>query len=66
MAGYVRDARNGEAIMGVNITVDTLSITRTTDQFGYYSLTLSWQASYQIFKRRNERHQAAGRGIQRR
>jgi hypothetical protein len=41
MAGYVRDARNGEAIMGVNITVDTLSITRTTDQFGYYSLTLS-------------------------
>ena len=41
LAGYIRDARNGEAIMGVNITVDTLSITKTSDQFGYYSLTLT-------------------------
>lgn len=40
VAGYVRDVKTGEAIMGANISVDTLSITKTTDQFGYYSLTL--------------------------
>jgi hypothetical protein len=40
MAGYVRDIKTGEAIMGATISIDTLSITKTTDQFGYYSLSL--------------------------
>ncbi|HEX3080127.1 MAG TPA: TonB-dependent receptor, partial [Puia sp.] len=40
LAGYVRDAKTGEALMGASISVDTLSLTKTTDQFGYYSLTL--------------------------
>jgi TonB dependent receptor/CarboxypepD_reg-like domain/TonB-dependent Receptor Plug Domain len=40
VAGYVRDVRTGEAIMGASISVDTLSIIKTTDQFGYYNLML--------------------------
>ena len=40
VAGYVRDVKTGEPIMGANISVDTLSINKTTDQFGYYSLML--------------------------
>ncbi|HEY8733849.1 MAG TPA: carboxypeptidase-like regulatory domain-containing protein, partial [Puia sp.] len=40
VGGYVRDVKTGEPIMGATISVDTLSITKTTDQFGYYSLTL--------------------------
>ena len=40
VGGYVRDIRTGEPLMGASITVDTLSVTRITDQFGYYSLSL--------------------------
>jgi hypothetical protein len=40
VAGYVRDATTGEAIMGATISVDTLSIVKSTDQFGYFSLSL--------------------------
>jgi hypothetical protein len=40
VAGYVRDIKTGEAIMGATISVDTLSIMKSTDQFGYYSLAL--------------------------
>jgi hypothetical protein len=40
VAGYVRDIKTGEALMGASISVDTLSLTKTTDQFGYYSLSL--------------------------
>ena len=40
VAGYVRDVKNGEPIMGASISVDTLSISKSTDQFGYYSLSL--------------------------
>jgi len=40
VAGYVRDIKTGEALMGASISVDALSLTKTTDQFGYYSLTL--------------------------
>ena len=40
VGGYVRDVKTGEPIMGATISVDTLSITKSTDQFGYYSLTL--------------------------
>jgi hypothetical protein len=40
VAGYVRDVTTGEALMGATISVDTLSIVKTTDQFGYFSLSL--------------------------
>ncbi len=40
VAGYVRDIKTGEPIMGANISVDTLAINKTTDQFGYFSLSL--------------------------
>ncbi|PWT72979.1 MAG: TonB-dependent receptor [Bacteroidetes bacterium] len=40
LAGYVRDARNGEAISGASVYVDTLSVGVLTDQFGYYSIVL--------------------------
>jgi hypothetical protein len=40
LAGYVRDVKNGEPIIGASVYLDTLSIGVTTDQFGYYSLTL--------------------------
>ena len=41
IAGYVRDARTGEAVVGANIYTDDKKIGTTSDQFGYYSLTLS-------------------------
>jgi hypothetical protein len=40
VAGYVRDNKTGEPIMGATISVDTLSINKSTDQFGYYNLIL--------------------------
>ena len=40
LAGYVRDIRTGEPILGATISVDTLSIVKSTDQFGYFNLTL--------------------------
>jgi outer membrane receptor protein involved in Fe transport len=40
VAGYVRDEKTGEPIMGASISLDTLSITKSTDQFGYYSISL--------------------------
>jgi hypothetical protein len=40
IAGYVRNGATGEAIVGATLHADTLSLTVTTDQFGYYSLTL--------------------------
>jgi hypothetical protein len=40
IAGYVRNDKTGEAIVGATLHPDTLSLSVTTDQFGYYSLTL--------------------------
>ncbi|HEV9038202.1 MAG TPA: TonB-dependent receptor, partial [Puia sp.] len=40
IAGYVRNGATGEAIVGATLHADTLSLTVTTDQFGYYSVTL--------------------------
>ena len=40
IAGYVRDAKNGEAIIGATVYLDTLSAGVITDRFGYYSLTI--------------------------
>jgi hypothetical protein len=40
VAGYVRDLKTGEPIIGATIFTDTPKITLSSDQFGYYSLTL--------------------------
>jgi len=40
IAGYVRDAASGEAVPGAFLNIDTPAISITTDQFGYYSLSL--------------------------
>ncbi len=40
IAGYVRNDKTGEPIVGANLYADTMSLAIATDQFGYYSLTL--------------------------
>ncbi len=40
VAGYVRDSKTGEAIIGASVYVEAPSIIANTDQFGYYALTL--------------------------
>lgn len=40
VAGYVKDLKTGEAVVGASIMVDKLKVGTTTDQFGYYSLSL--------------------------
>ena len=41
LAGYIRDSKTGESIIGASVALDTPAIGVNTDQFGYYSLTLS-------------------------
>ncbi|MEO5682282.1 MAG: carboxypeptidase-like regulatory domain-containing protein [Chitinophagaceae bacterium] len=41
LAGYVRDIKTGEGIIGASVYLDTPSIGVNTDQFGYYSLALA-------------------------
>ena len=40
IAGYIRDAQNGEAISGALIYIDHPHIQVNSDQFGYYSMIL--------------------------
>lgn len=40
ITGYVRDTKNGEAIIGASVYIDTPYIGVATDQQGYYSITL--------------------------
>jgi CarboxypepD_reg-like domain/TonB-dependent Receptor Plug Domain len=40
LAGYVKDSKTGESIIGASVYLDTPSIGVNTDQFGYYSLTI--------------------------
>jgi CarboxypepD_reg-like domain/TonB-dependent Receptor Plug Domain len=40
ITGYIRDKRNGEAIAGASIVVDSSSAFAVTDQFGYYAITI--------------------------
>ncbi len=40
LVGYVRDIKNGEALSGAAVYIDTPSIKAITDQFGYYTITL--------------------------
>ncbi len=40
LAGYVRDIKNGEALSGASVFIDTPSVKTITDQFGYFSLSV--------------------------
>jgi hypothetical protein len=40
IAGYVRDIKSGEPIIGASVYIDTPRIGVNTDQYGYYSITL--------------------------
>src|SRR5262249_9383189 len=40
LAGYARDAKTGEPIVGASIYVDHPRIGTTSDRYGYYSLSL--------------------------
>ncbi|HKP32427.1 MAG TPA: TonB-dependent receptor [Chitinophagaceae bacterium] len=40
IAGYIRDARNGEPMAGAVVSIDTPRLHVLTDQFGYFSITL--------------------------
>jgi hypothetical protein len=40
ISGYVKDARNGEALIGVSVFKQGTSIGVTTNAYGFYSLTL--------------------------
>lgn len=41
LAGYIRDIKNGEPVSGVALVVDSQATKVTTDQYGYYSITIS-------------------------
>ncbi|MFT3933004.1 MAG: TonB-dependent receptor [Chitinophagaceae bacterium] len=41
LAGYIRDIKTGDGIVGASVYLDTPAIGVNTDQFGYYSLTLT-------------------------
>jgi TonB-dependent receptor-like protein/carboxypeptidase-like protein len=40
MAGYIKDAINGEPVVGASVYIDKPRIGVSTDQYGYYSLSL--------------------------
>lgn len=47
LSGFISDSSNGETLIGVNITVDSLNIGTSTNNYGFYSLTLP-KAQYNI------------------
>src|SRR5579863_6669311 len=40
VAGYIRDTKTGETLVGATVSLDSPPIGVSTDQFGYFSLTL--------------------------
>ncbi|MDQ4140860.1 MAG: carboxypeptidase-like regulatory domain-containing protein, partial [Bacteroidota bacterium] len=40
LAGHLRDVKSGEPVIGAAVYIESPSVGTTTDQFGYYSLTL--------------------------
>jgi len=40
VTGYIRDVKSGESIAGASLSVDSLSVTVSADQYGYYSIVL--------------------------
>ena len=64
ISGYIRDAETGEPVMGANISIDALSISKSTDPFGYYNLTFTtWPTYHSYQQRRDERHTQAITGL---
>lgn len=47
VSGYIKDASNGEALIGATIYVKSLNTGVTTNLYGFYSLTLP-SGSYDI------------------
>ena len=47
LSGFISDSSNGETLIGVNIIVDSLNIGTSTNNYGFYSLTLP-KAQYNI------------------
>ncbi|MCU0450882.1 MAG: TonB-dependent receptor [Bernardetiaceae bacterium] len=47
LSGYVKDAKNGEALIGVNVYVKGSTTGTTTNVYGFYSLTLP-AATYEL------------------
>ena len=45
--GYIRDADNGETLIGANIYVESQSIGSTSNEYGFYSLSLD-PGTYQL------------------
>lgn len=41
LSGYVRDSANGEVLTGANISVEGIKSTATSNQYGFYSLSLA-------------------------
>ena len=40
ISGYIEDASSGESLIGVNVYSKSLSVGTTTNNFGFYSLTV--------------------------
>jgi len=40
ISGYIRDASNGEELIGVNVVINELRTGSTTNNYGYYSISL--------------------------
>ncbi|MCD4709218.1 MAG: TonB-dependent receptor [Bacteroidales bacterium] len=40
VSGYVRDAASGEALIGANVIIEELGTGTTTNEYGYYALSL--------------------------
>ncbi|QJX48869.1 TonB-dependent receptor [Hymenobacter taeanensis] len=40
LAGHVRESKSGEPVIGASVYIESPNIGTSTDQFGYYSLTL--------------------------
>lgn len=41
VSGYVKDSKNGEKLIGVNVYIKGTTIGTTTNEYGFYSLTLA-------------------------
>lgn len=40
IAGYIRNSKTGEPVAGAYLSIENSSVSATTDQYGYYSLSL--------------------------
>ena len=50
LSGYVRDAANGESLIGVNVSIPEMGVGTSTNLYGYYSLELppgKYEVDYQ-------------------